>query len=701
MRTIQSPGVEIFERDLSQYTPAIAGTAALVMGYAVKGEDELPSQFTSRNAWLNYFGVPEDEAERYFYHASMEILNQNGTLYTAKLPYSNSVSGIYLKSDFTVGSSTSVVSNSSLSAALEEFENLTTYNDITVSSIDSVVTSALDGYRTSSQKPSANEFSIIDVSRARLGKDVDDAEVVGYFPVITTAINALAIQDMIDSTYTSTMTQWNSVSSITTSAGSTVTSGNMAIQLASSSKSTETISTQTASLFPSVVYGETDGYLETKYLNQIMVSVVKMYVDSSNNNKINYSIVENFIGSLNQSATDPETNESTYIGNVINSNSQYIEFYGDVVANLATTNATYHVSNLDAGIFGFTEAQMAKTIQLSTMLTSMDNVFDQLSNIIETEIDIVVDGGLTNIAQYLESTSNTEYDPTSGVSTWTLASRDDTAEWRSVAAKMITFAQNTRKDCVVLLDGPRQLCVEGNQKIVRSSNSATIDANIITKLKYITGINSSYAAGYLNWYRQLDDFTGLNFWCPPSVKSAGACIFTDRTANYWDAPAGLTRGIVYNANDIAFNPNGKQQGSIYTKGWNYAVNYPLDGIVIEGQKTLQTKPSAFDRLNVRRMFLRLERLVYNIARYYVYEPNTYYTRTRFVDQITPIFEDVKIRGGLYDYRIICSEKNNSTEVIDRNELKVAIMLKPTKTAEFVIIEFTSLRTGGSFDEVIL
>ena len=128
-------------------------------------------------------------------------------------------------------------------------------------------------------------------------------------------------------------------------------------------------------------------------------------------------------------------------------------------------------------------------------------------------------------------------------------------------------------------------------------------------------------------------------------------------------------------------------------------NIPVDGIVLEGQKTFQVKPSAFDRVNVRRLFLRLERATYKVARYFVYEGNTAYTRQRLIDTLDPIFADVKLRNGIYDYKIICDESINTPEVIDRNELKVKIGIKPVKTAEFILIDFIALTTGGSFDEM--
>jgi uncharacterized protein len=178
----------------------------------------------------------------------------------------------------------------------------------------------------------------------------------------------------------------------------------------------------------------------------------------------------------------------------------------------------------------------------------------------------------------------------------------------------------------------------------------------------------------------------------------GVYINTDLNFNYWDAPAGLNRGVIQ-ALDCAFSPTVKQAGSFYEKNWNYSINYPDDGIVLEGQKSFQVKPSCFDRVNVRRLFLRLERQTRKVAKYFVYEGNTAYTRQRLVDTLDPIFFEAKVGGGIYDYKIICDESINTPSVIDNNELKVKIGIKPVKTAEFILIDFVALSTGASFNEM--
>ena len=178
----------------------------------------------------------------------------------------------------------------------------------------------------------------------------------------------------------------------------------------------------------------------------------------------------------------------------------------------------------------------------------------------------------------------------------------------------------------------------------------------------------------------------------------GVYVNTDLNFQYWDAPAGLNRGLVQ-ALDVAFSPTNQQAGPIYTKSWNYAIDFPNDGITLWGQRTLQTKPSALDRINVRRLCLRLERQVYKVSRYFLFEGNTAYTRQRLVDLLTPVFQQAKVGGGLYDYKIIADETNNTPQTRDNNELHLSIGVRPTKTVEFIIVNFTILSTGGSWEEM--
>jgi phage tail sheath protein FI len=167
----------------------------------------------------------------------------------------------------------------------------------------------------------------------------------------------------------------------------------------------------------------------------------------------------------------------------------------------------------------------------------------------------------------------------------------------------------------------------------------------------------------------------------------GILLYTDTYYNKWDAPAGLNRGILNNVIDIAFNPSNTEADKIYLNSWNYAVSYPLYGIVLEGQKTFQLRKTALDRINVRRLLLYLEKNVFNVAKYFIYEANGPYLRQRFIDAVRPILEYAKNGNGISDYYIKCDEENNPQNVVDNNAIVCEIAIKPIKTLEFIILTF--------------
>ena len=484
----------------------------------------------------------------------------------------------------------------------------------------------------------------------------------------------------------------------------------------------ETVSLEANSYFPTIEFN--DGHFDRTHMKKIGVVVYKMFVDSSEGNKINFEPVEAYAGSLFKDDKDPDTGVTTFIDTIINSQSQYINFFSNCF-NTAKDKAEYK-DKLDMLVvqpcsnretdgdticpsMGFYSMMTKEDISISkSIYDGMNKCFDKVSDIIERDIDIVCDAGLANIASYLKAIFNDKgpYDlgitddlGNSMLGMWKVNSNNAAVKtWKTVEQKLDNFCKNTRKDCIFIADGPRPLVLQGQKKIVRSTKPAnTIDANIVPNLKWISGLNTSYGAGYVDWFEQADDYTGDFFWCPPSIKAMGVYINTDVNFQYWDAPAGLNRGVIA-ATDVAFSPSIKQAGCFYEKNWNYAINYPNDGIVLEGQKTLQVKPSAFDRVNVRRLFCRLERQAFKVARYFVYEGNTAYTRQRLVDALDPYFKEAKAKGGVYDYKIICDESNNTPETIDRNELNVSIGLKPVKAIEFIMLNFVCLSTGGSWEE---
>lgn len=585
----------------------------------------------------------------------------------------------------------------------------------------------VDAYRSGEQTVPAQSFIVVDKTCSSLksipedSRKGKDTQLIGIFPVITTAANALYAQSMID-VVDADVTDYETVIN-------TVTKDlerefdityDISKQFSNASRAKddaimETVSRTANEFFlPIQMKSDLKGF-ESENMKKIGVVVFKAYLDASEGNKVSFEPVESFVGSLDKNDKNPNTGVSTFIDKIVNTQSDYIYFFSNCFINNTSKKTLEEVDTFimkpgKSGMLGFYTDETSDTISLSSLYQGIDDCLEKVSDINERDIDIIPDAGLANIAQYLKSIYGSQgaykYDINAVdeggnplIKMWTCNKQSDTNAWKTVEQKLDNFCKNVRKDCMFIADGPRPLVIQGNVKIVRPTKpDNTIDANILPYIKWATGLNTNYGAGYLDWFQITDEFTGDEFWCPPSIKAMGVYINTDLNFNYWDAPAGLNRGMVQ-ALDVAFSPTVKQAGQVYNKNWNYAINYPNDGIVLEGQKTFQVKPSAFDRVNVRRLFLRLERQTYKVARYFVYEGNTAYTRQRLIDMLNPLFYTAKVGGGIYDYKIICDESINTPTVIDNNELRVKIGIKPVKAAEFILIDFIALSTGGSFSEM--
>jgi len=262
------------------------------------------------------------------------------------------------------------------------------------------------------------------------------------------------------------------------------------------------------------------------------------------------------------------------------------------------------------------------------------------------------------------------------------------------------FASSVRRDHMFISDPIRQLLVLGRNSKILPQADKNWSQHVFSPLRHQFELtNTSYAAMYANWVRINDRYSNENVWMPSSGFVASEYAKTDRDRNVWWAPAGFTRGVL-SVDDIVLTPNQKQRDDLYKFNLNPVTFFARDGIVIFGQKTLQKAPGVFDRVNVRRLFLLLEKQTKAVAKYYVFEPNTLYTRTRLVDDLRPYFEQAKNDQGLYDYLIVCDERNNTPDVIDANELVVDIYIKPVRVAEFILVNFRATRTSTNFAELV-
>lgn len=256
--------------------------------------------------------------------------------------------------------------------------------------------------------------------------------------------------------------------------------------------------------------------------------------------------------------------------------------------------------------------------------------------------------------------------------------------------KFCAEISNTRKDCITILGAPYTTVV--GQASPVDKLTATINEDGITE--YVGGDNS-YAAYYGNYIQIFDTFNEKYRWVNIAGAVAGSQIRTNNNRDPWWANAGLERGQILGVTKIAFNPTQGERDVLYRNKINPIVSFPGQGnCIIWGQKTLLSKKSAFDRLNVRQLFLVVEKAVNKAMKYFVFEPNDEFTRAQVTAMIIPFMENIKGRRGVYDYKIICDETINTPETIDNNTLKLNVLIKPTRTAEFVEVKYVAARTDA-------
>ena len=238
--------------------------------------------------------------------------------------------------------------------------------------------------------------------------------------------------------------------------------------------------------------------------------------------------------------------------------------------------------------------------------------------------------------------------------------------------------------------------VEDRQDAFFIGDVTSVNDTIAQATTQAEAVDSNYVGTYYPWVKTIDSRTNKLTAVPPSVLMPGIFAANDRVAAEWFAPAGLNRGGIVGAVSVLNRLTHAERDTLYENKVNPIASFPGEGIVAFGQKTLQDKASALDRINVRRLLIKVKKFVASTSRYLVFEQNTAQTRNRFINTVQPYLEGVQQRQGLYAFKVVMDESNNTPDVIDRNILAGQIFLQPTKTAEFIVIDFNILPTGASF-----
>jgi phage tail sheath protein FI len=357
-----------------------------------------------------------------------------------------------------------------------------------------------------------------------------------------------------------------------------------------------------------------------------------------------------------------ESGESIYWKDVIFRKSKFIyitgvpfQATGTLVDNwnvIATANSAYQTTKN-------TTADLAYTLRAGSDATITDGdiitAYDRIAQAEEVDVQLVMLSGHSN----------------------------------TVAIDVVGTVE-ARKDCVAFLS-PALANVQATEvttAVINYRNNA------------LGNLSSSYVVMDSGWKYQYDKYNDTYRWIPLNGDIAGLCARTDTDRDPWFSPAGLIRGQIKNVIKLAYNPTKANRDELYKNGVNPVVSFTGEGTMLFGDKTLLGRPSAFDRINVRRLFIVLEKSIAKASRSSLFEFNDEFTRAQFVNLVEPFLRTVQGRRGIYDYRVVCDETNNTAEVIDRNEFVGDIYVKPAKSINFIQLNFVAVRTGVAFEEIV-
>jgi len=412
--------------------------------------------------------------------------------------------------------------------------------------------------------------------------------------------------------------------------------------------------------------------------------------------------------------TNSKTILETWAGLSLDPNSSnYIEkVIGNSKQTVANDNGEYYIKN------DGTYNTLSRYVRVKSVATKTLNYFDNAGNAKDQftgSIPIASEGtfgGATGVPFTAANSPALFYDSISNINTQGFDgdALDDTTSTGTYAVALNLLANRDLFNYNLITTpglikanakATGELTTMVNTAQSRGDNLAIVDlvnydSDILPVAAGAAAIDSSYAATYWPWLQTIDPDKGGQVWVPASTMIPGVYAFNDRSGEAWFAPAGLSRGGLSTVLRAERNLTNGNRNTLYGANVNPIATFPNVGVVVFGQKTLQKKASALDRINVRRLLIELKSYISQIADNLVFEQNTIATRNNFLSQVNPYLESVQQRQGLYAFKVVMDDSNNTPDVIDRNELIGQIYLQPTKTAEFIYLDFNVLPTGATF-----
>lgn len=792
-RTIQSPGVEIREVDLTLRPVVNQGTSIFITGFANQGPIDEVLQPTSISEFEQVYGTPTNAAERYFYHTVKAALQAPVQLKVSRLPYGVAkgegfAEWKYSALAYPVVATSNGTGTKNLTAADAYFLGTPTHLELSIEEYQSLLNNDINWL--SQQQLSATKFTyntlnnsgviILNKSQTTVNNKFEGyylgltdnnnnnpaTPFDGVLSVQSIASNATSINSYVDVpparlNFTLSASKFGDGTSVS-EVMENLSNYDLGSRTFDDTLSLGIFKLRQSVFSPDVIaldYVLTESLVGSlDYHRQIAPEnagpAVSFFLGSKAEASPNIRILVNpYISNRYQDSwlgddgipdkkirmLSPALAKPFSVPGFVDTNTSYVTRVGATSAVVANLLAEMGTTN---GIFplGIYTNTVVSNKDIGNLPQKLERVFELVENPDLYPINIACEAGLGTIyssAAYQTSQAGLPLSacgpfidslPLNALSGFYTTNSENLntdalelrALYNSVASIFVNQAQNQRKDFLVILDALRHIFVQGdNNKVISSSKLWSPNAGIDPDPSapgYVTTnfsqhiywplrhqfslLDTSYACTYANVAQVLDPSSNRQVWVPFSGFAAAAMGNTDSNFQPWFAPAGFTRGILLGVNDLGFYPKQKQRDQLYKIGLNPVAFFPVEGFVIFGQKTLLKKPSAFDRVNVRRLFLNLEIATRDTVKYFIFEPNTLFTRTQVVNTLTPIFENAKNTEGVYDYLIICDERNNTPDIIDNNEMKVDIYLKPVRAAEFILVSFYATRTSQNFQELV-
>jgi phage tail sheath protein FI len=658
MAFLVSPGVQVREIDVSNVVPAVSSSIGGYVGSFSWGPVDEVRTITSEKDLVSVFGEPSGD------DTYLTSLKKKEHFYSAAnfLKYGNNLKVVRAVS-------TNMLNASTGSAGLL-VKNATHYYDnnyhtgAAASNVGDFVARCV-GVLGNSLKvsvcASANAFS------QSAATTVNDSSIaLGDTSMTVASGAALVVGDII--TF-GTDTNKYKISEINTNAitFALASDGSSGLQTVVANSANVNREWEFASSFTKAPGSSPDAIANSSSLDEMHIAVVD---ENGLITGIVGEILEIFEGvSMASDAKDAEGN-SNYFVDKLRYNSNYI-FFSNHNSNLSESGNTF----ASAGAIFDTH-----TLPITQSFTNGTDGYCLTSGQKKAGIETYLGDAETQDVDFLIS-GPLDGDDGSGNDVTTLA------EATTQANNLIAICE-ARKDCMAIISPRKQDCV---------NNSGSESTSIVALADTLS--SSSYAVMDSAWCYQYDKYTDNYCYIPACGHTAGIMARSDQERDAWFSPAGFNRGQILGITKLSFNPNQAERDALYKKRVNPIVTFPGQGTVLFGDKTLLSNASAFDRINVRRLFIVMEKAIATAAKFQLFEFNDAFTRAQFRATIEPFLRQVKGRRGIVDFQVVCDETNNSQSVVDANQFQASIFVKPNRSINFITLNFVAARSGVEFEEV--